>query len=240
MSEDNWTHNERQVLEDMKKTCLIHMYLQSGSAFQNYLLNNFITLPNIILGAVTSVSLFSTSDASWRIASGVMAICSTILTGLSRQMSPGEKAQLHSSITNQYQTIIRNINMKMMLDVTSDEKQRWIDQVKNDIDRLISIQPQPSIIVIRQFEKKYHSQIENIMYPEFAGFEELIIKKAEIINKRVSTQNFKRSMSYNPNARRRNYMASSMDVMRTYVPEVAEHHQNTANSPDQRRLEDLL
>lgn len=181
-----WSENERQVLKELKKTCLIHMYLQSGSAFLNYILHNAITLPNIALGAVTSVSIFSTLQPQWRMASGAMAICSTVLTGLSRQLAPGERAQLHASVTKQYQSVVRNINTKLLLEPVEEERQHFIDHTKSEIDRLLSLQPEPSLWIIRRFENKYQDRVEKALYPEFAHLEKEMVRNAENISNRVS------------------------------------------------------
>lgn len=181
-----WSENEREILKEMKRTCLIHMFLQSGSAHVNYIIHNALSLPNIALGAVTSISIFSTSQPGWRIASGVMAVCGTILAGLSRQLAPGEKAQLHASVTKQYQSIIQDINANLLLESDEDERRRYIDHIKSEIDRLLSLQPDASMLVIREFEKKYHKHVEKALYPEFAHMEMEMIRNANRITTRVS------------------------------------------------------
>jgi hypothetical protein len=189
-----WARNEIRALQELKRTCMVHMLLQSGSAYLNYILHNCITLPNITLGAVTSVSIFSTTDSRWRIASGVMAIGATVLTGLGRHLGSGEKAQLHASVTKQYHGIICDINTKCLMDVDSADRMRFIEHVKTEIDRLVSIQPEPSLWVVRRFEKKYNSYLANMLSPDFGNLEEHFMQAAERISKRVSSHHNTRSM----------------------------------------------
>lgn len=193
-----WVENELRILGELKRTCLVHMILQSKSAYLNHTIHNIITIPNIFLGAVTGISIFSTSNEAWRVTAGAMAICSTVLTGLSRQLGPGERAQLHASVTKQYHSIVRDINMKQLMDiVVYEEKQRFIEHTKNEIDRLLSLQPEPSMWVVRCFEKKYKALIDGSFYPDFDEAEEELMQKAETVSNRVSTHtNKKASSSY--------------------------------------------
>lgn len=176
-----WTEEEKQILTELKKTCLIHMFLQSGSAYVNNVVHNAITLPNIGIGAVLSVSIFSTEDPKWKLASGILALTTTVLSALSRQLGASERAHLHASVAKQYQGLIRDVNMKLLMPCQQEDRSQFIITVKNEIDKLFSIQPEPSIHVMRQFERKYHKHIEMALYPEFANMEQAYMKHAERI-----------------------------------------------------------
>lgn len=179
-----WVEAERQLLQELKRTCLIHMYLQSGSAYLYYIMHHCITIPNIAIGATLSVSLFSVTKTWWNIVSGVLAIISTILSSVDRQIGAGERAQLHCSMVRQYQSAIHNIN-QALLD-PSEDKYNIMSHVKSEVDRLLSTQPDPSIFVIRHFEKKYHRHVEVALYPEYKDLEETIMDNVNVVTKRVS------------------------------------------------------
>lgn len=182
-----WSENQKEILLDLKRTCLIHMFLQTGSAYVNNVLQNAITIPNIILGAILSITIFSSTEPKWKTASGVMAVISTILSSIGKQMGAGERAQLHCSVVRQYQALIRDINTNLLMpDMSDDEKVLFIRTTKAEIDKLFSIQPDASIFVIRNFEKKYHKHIEMVLYPEFSNMEEVAVRNANRISKRYS------------------------------------------------------
>lgn len=182
-----WSDNEKEILMEMKKTCLIHMFLQSGSAYVNNCIHNSITIPNIVLGAILSITIFSSQNTQWKTASGVMAVISTILSSIAKQLGAGERTQMHCSVVRQYQTLIRDINTSLLMPPdTHDEKMLFIKTTKSEIDKIFSIQPDASRLVIRNFEKKYHKHIEMVLYPEFSNIEQTIVKEADNITKRMS------------------------------------------------------
>lgn len=182
-----WSDNEKEILMDLKKTCLIHMLLQSGSAHVNNLIQNAITVPNIVIGAVLSVSIFSATNEKWKFASGIMAVVSTILTSLGKHMGAGERAQMHCSVVRQYQALIRDINTNLLMpNMTEEEKVLFIRTTKAEIDKLFSIQPDASRWIIRDFERKYHKHVELVLYPEFSNIEQTIVRNADRVSKRIS------------------------------------------------------
>lgn len=179
-----WTDNEFRILKELKKICLINMFLQSGSAYVNFVLHNAITIPNIALGAATSISIFSTSNAGWRIAGGVMAACCTLLSGLARQLGAGERAQVHATVTKQYHSIIRDINVRMMMEPSAEERSRFIEHIKAEVDRVFTLQPDPSIWIVRRFEHRYQEHVEKVTFPDM---EATFMRNAERISNRISS-----------------------------------------------------
>jgi hypothetical protein len=151
-----WTEDEKELLNEMKRQCLIHLQLQTYSAFFNHIIYNTLVIPNIIVGGVLSISLFSTNtEGPWKTAKGILAITSTIFSTLTRQLGSGEKAQLHCTVARQYQILIRNINTHLCLTSSLDSNKSIIIQnVKSEMDRLLEISPNPSYLVTWRMQKR--------------------------------------------------------------------------------------
>lgn len=232
-----WSENERQILTELKKTCVIHMFLQSGSAYHNYMIHNFITLPNITIGAILSVSILSTSSHGWRISSGVMAIVSTILSSIARQLGAGEKAQLHATVAKQYQAIIRQINMNLLLEKLSDEERiRFIETITTDIDKVFSIQPEAANQVVKEFETKYNRHLEMVLYPEFNQIEGAALKNVQWMSTRMTNHVTNRITDKSVQQENRMETKDARDVLlqrnvKTYYN--INHHRNSIEMPNE-------
>lgn len=167
------------MLEQLKKVCVLNMYVQSSSAHVYDIINNLLTIPNIIVGGVMSVSIFSTNCGPTRVASGILAIVSTILSSLTKQIGAGERAQQHCFVVKEYHSLIRNIDVNMMLErsLEPNDRELFIREVQNEIDRLYMVQPEPSWFAIRQFEKRYRN-IDTLFFPEIERYAAGVVDKA--------------------------------------------------------------
>jgi len=132
------------------------LQLQTYSAFFNHIIYNSLVIPNIVIGGVLSISTFSTkTEGPWKTVNGILAITSTMLSTLTRQLGAGEKAQLHCTIARQYQILIRNINTYMYSTTRLEtNKSNIIHSLKTDMDRLLEISPNPSYLVTWRIQKR--------------------------------------------------------------------------------------
>jgi hypothetical protein len=187
-----WTNEEIDMLEQLKRVCVINMFVQSSSAQVCSLMHNILTVPNIFIGGLLSVSLFGYDQCShghgWiKIGSGIMAITSTILSSLVRQMSCTEQAQQHCFVVKEYHSIIRKINTNMALD--NINKDVFIREMQSELDRLYLVQPEPSWFAVRQFENRFQD-LDSMLYPEIERY-------AAGVTGRVSKLNSPTSINYN-------------------------------------------
>lgn len=183
-----WTEEEKKMMHQLKKTCLIQLVLQTGSAYVNQTIHNAITLPNIAIGAVLSISIFSTTNRSWRISSGVLAVATTILSAISRQLGAGEKAQMHATVARQYYGLIRLINMKSLMKLSANERTQFLLSTHSEIDKLFAIQPTPALHTIWEYERKYRAHIDLALSPEYNNLEDSFLRNAQRITQRMSKQ----------------------------------------------------
>lgn len=168
----------------LKKQCIINLYLQSKSAKVYNTIQNIITIPNIIIGGVMSVAIFSTSHDYWRITTGALAITSTILASMSKHFGAGERSQMHCSMVRHYNSLIQEIDMVLHLkDISEEEKHATMDRVRQQLNKLFDMQPEPSMFAVRQYENQYKTKIENAM---FDAFETAALQNAAYVERRLS------------------------------------------------------
>lgn len=181
-----WSEQDVKVLRELQKSCLVHLYLQSKSAYMFHVLNNLIVIPNILIGAVLSVSLFSMQNERWKIMSGVLAIICTFLSSIGKHISAGEKSQLHCHIARQYERLYRDIKLNMNLITDGSQQHFFVTSVKTEIDKVFSTQPDPPLSVIRYFEKTHKKNVESILHPEMEEFAKEIFTQSMRITNRIS------------------------------------------------------
>lgn len=194
-----WSEQDLIIISELRKSCLIHMYLQSSSAHFFLVINNLISIPNIILNAIMSVTIFSTSNNNqWHTIGGIFAICCTILASLNKQIIPGEKSQLHCYVARQYERIYRDIKMNLNILDTETLQRAFVSSIKDDLDHVFSIQPNPPLIVLHYFMRKYGSTAEKIMYPELENFEHQCLEKHKRITERITERVSRRTSKGGP------------------------------------------
>ena len=175
-----WSEEEKNVLLNLKKHCLVHMFLQSSSAYISSTIQSIITIPNIIIGGVLSVTIFSTDSYTWKISTGVLAVLSTILSSLQKQLAAGERAQVHVAAVRQYQILVRDINIHLSFSMGQQEKIDFIREVKSEMDKIFTIQPEASMFAIKFFQNRYHTRIEDALFDDF---EKMVLGNAEVVER---------------------------------------------------------
>lgn len=166
---------EYNILRALKKQCLIQLHLQSTSAYWFHYMHSGMSFSNILLGSILSISLFSTSSPTWKIASGVMAISSTFLTTLSKQLGIAERAQLHCTVVKQYHSLIQDMNIFMGSSIRGQTTAEFIKKTKIMMDKLMDMQPVPSLWIVKKYERTFKQSLEQLLFPEF---EKLVTERA--------------------------------------------------------------
>lgn len=173
----SWIQDELEMLEQLKRVCVINMYIQSSSAHVYYVINNCLMIPNIVIGAIMSVSIFSTTCGKTRIVSGILAIVSTILSSLTKQVGAGERAQQHCFVVKEYSSLVREININTFLEKREIDREMFIRDVQLELDRLYMVQPEPSWLAVRKFELKYNADIDSLLFPEIERYATRVVDK---------------------------------------------------------------
>lgn len=210
-----WNEDERKLLNEVKKQCLFGLYLQSRSAYMNHMIYNFLMLPNIVIGGVLSVSIFTTNGGPWKFVGGALALTSTVLTGLVKHTGAAEKAQLHCLVVREYQRLIQDINMYLYTDVANTSE--VITNIRKEMDKIISMQPDPSIWMLQRFNNKYRDKFDIMILHDF---EKQMMQEATAVQQRVSQQ-VKISSGINPITRHTSHHLTSI------MTEIREDHMLT-------------
>lgn len=161
-----WTDSQRTLLEELRRECMVHMQLQSASTYANIQINNSVMIPNLILSAAASVTVFTTTSHAWRIVSGVLSMCSTILTAIAKQLGAGERAQLHAATVKKYQRIMRRIAMLLVNDVPLDKAEAIINEIHLELENIVTSQPDPSMVAVHDFKRRFGVDVHRMLYPD--------------------------------------------------------------------------
>jgi hypothetical protein len=179
--------NEIDYAHVLNRQCIIHLFLQSKSARIYNFVQSCITVPNIVIGGIMSISIFSTTSEYWRLTTGGLAIATTILSSLSKHVAAGERAQLHCSVVRQYQSLIQEIDAYIQMLRTqppnTTEKRYLMDRVHQHLNRLYDIQPEPSYWAINDYEKRYKKKLEEALFDEL---ESAALQNAAYVQLRLS------------------------------------------------------
>lgn len=176
--------DEDEYAQILKRQCIVNLFLQSKSARVYNLIHTLLTIPNIVIGGVMSVSIFSTSSPYWRITTGALAITSTVLTAVAKQFGAGERAQLHCAMVRQYNSLIHELNTVIHIhNMSPDEKRTMIDRVRQQLNKLFDMQPEPSYYATHAYENRYKKKIEEAL---FEDFETAAMQNAAYVEMRLS------------------------------------------------------
>lgn len=91
---------------------------------------------------------------------------------------------MHCAMVRHYKSLIQELDMFMHLStVSADEKKQFIDRIHQQLNKLFDLQPEPSVLAIRQFEQQYKTNIETAM---FDAFETAALHNAAYVERRLS------------------------------------------------------
>lgn len=168
-----WPANQKSFLLKMKQTAMLHMFLQTGSAMLHRWIHSCLLMPQIVFQGVVSAYIFSSTNADWQIASGLMAVGSTVMASLMRQFRFAETAEQHAIAVQQYKIILNDIQFHLHMRKTEQERAQIMEEISRTMDRIFEMQPEPSFLVVRYFERKFKKPLEKMMYEEYDRLEQM-------------------------------------------------------------------
>lgn len=175
-----WTKEHEEILKEWKAKAFAYLWLQNNSCYFYLKIHNWLAYIIIVLSSISSATMFSispSSDGTSLTMSGIplgiiqyvigsLSLLSAILTGVIRQMKPGEMYQQHASIAKRYHNMIRSIDA--CLSLTSSLRPNpamFIERAGTELDTLANSQLEPPLLVIRRFEAIY-GPLERVLYGE--------------------------------------------------------------------------
>lgn len=162
-----WNENHDNLLQNWRKQASINLWLQLASNYYYTRLNDYLSYPAIIVSAATSIGVFGIDDnLGGKLAISVMALVTGILTAINKHCRAAEKGQEFALRAKDYYTFIREIDF--ILSTSRDERGdlgETLERVKNTYDRIVDMQLEPPIHVIRDYEKKFRP-LENSLFSD--------------------------------------------------------------------------
>lgn len=175
-----WTKAHEDILREWKVKAFAYLWLQNNSCYFYLKIHNWLAYTVIVLSSISSATMFSitpSSDGTSIMMSGIplgvaqyvvgsLSLLSAILTGIIRQMKPGEMYQQHASIAKRYHNMIRSIDACLSLTASlRPSPVMFIERAGAELDTLANAQLEPPLIVIKRFESIYGS-LERVLYGE--------------------------------------------------------------------------
>jgi len=153
-----WNENHDSLLMLWKKQAHINMWLQLASNYYYTRLNDYLSYPAIIVSTATSIGVFGIDDKSLagKFVISILALLCGVLTAINKHCRAAEKSQEFALRAKDYYTFIREIDFILS---TSHEERPFmtetLERVKGTYDRIVDMQLEPPIHVVRDYEKKF-------------------------------------------------------------------------------------
>ena len=180
MQQSEWTKEHEEILKEWKAKAFAYLWLQNNSCYHYLRTQNWLAYTVIVLSSVSSATIFSvTTSGEAQLVTigmvpvyiiqyviGALSLLSAILTGVIRQLKPGEMYQQHASAAKKYHNLIRSIDA--CLSLTRNLRPNpalFIERAGAELDTLANTQLEPPLFVIRRFETIYGS-LERVLYGE--------------------------------------------------------------------------
>jgi hypothetical protein len=174
-----WTIAHENILKEWKAKAFAYLWLQINSCYFYIRIYNWLAYIVIILSSFASATMFSLNSQDnchtpflginiviIQYTIGSISLLSAILTGVIRQLKPGEMYQQHASTAKKYHSLIRSIDA--CLSLTSNLRPDpviFIEKAGMELDNLANNQLEPPLTVIKTFEREYGT-LEKILYGE--------------------------------------------------------------------------
>lgn len=175
-----WTHAHESILKEWKAKAFAYLWLQNNSCYFYIRLHNWLAYIVIVLSSFASATMFSLNTTNGSCETpllgisivavqyvvGTVSLLSAILTGVIRQLKPGELYQQHASTAKRYHTLIRSIDACLSLTcILRPDPAIFIEKAGAELDNLANNQVDPPLSVIKKFEEIY-GPLERILYGE--------------------------------------------------------------------------
>jgi hypothetical protein len=190
-NELTWTNAQESILVGWSDKASCYRWLHEGSErfFEN--LNNWLTIPVIVMSTVAGTSnfalasLFNNQVANYVIGS-ITLTCGLIST-LSKFLRVGEKIEAHHVASMRWGKLNRLISSELSL--RRDQRvncQGFIKIARAEVDRLIEMSPNVPIHIISQFKREFSDNIV-LSKPEIChGIEHTVVCVDMVASKSLS------------------------------------------------------
>lgn len=204
-----WTKEHESILKDWKAKAFAYLWLQNNSSYYYIKIYNWLAYTVIVLSSFASAVMFSlnsdnntcTSSIGLPIVAiqytvGVITLLAAILTGVIRQLRPGEMYQQHASMAKRYQTLMRSVDACLSLTSTlRPEPTNFIEKAGTELDNLANNQVDPPLAIVKRFEKIF-GPLERILYGEDVVELWKLTYKTKKIEAKMKNRDYRSSAEY--------------------------------------------
>lgn len=142
---------------EWKKKAFVEFYLQLQSLYVYRRIHNSITYPMIILSTIAGATIFSSNNQAIQYVAATFSMLSALLTGMLRQIRPGEIATEHLSAMRRWSKVSQQIQQVELLNSMQDKNnvELIITKLQSEMDSITSSQPEPHVSAIRLIRERY-------------------------------------------------------------------------------------
>jgi hypothetical protein len=170
-----WNSQIERILSEEGERALCYSWLHSQSQKRYTVMNNYITIPTIVLSTVAgtasigSQSLFNDPAAS-SIGIGVLSLCVSVLNTLASHFGWAALKESHRMTSSSYSKIHRFIMIELSLPRKERmEAQDMLKVVRDQLDRLHENSPQLSDNIINLFKKQFGHTTPDLSKPNITN-----------------------------------------------------------------------
>lgn len=172
--DSDYTSEYKVVFTQWKQRAFIEFYLQMKSVYYYRWVHNLISYPIILLSTISGTSIFSTNNTTIQYIAAAFSVSSALLTGVLRQLKPGELATSHLAATRRWSKVLQQLQqLEMFSTIKSSssashlEIMNQFNKIQSEIDSIISSQPEPARNALTSIQKQYGAELfEKIVFGE--------------------------------------------------------------------------
>jgi len=170
-----WNGQIERILSEEGERALCYSWLHTHSQKRYTTMNNYITIPTIVLSTIAgtasigSQSLFSDPAAS-SIGIGALSLTVSVLNTLASHFGWAARKEAHRMTSSSYSKIHRFIMIELSLPRTERmEAQDMLKVVRDQLDRLHENSPQIPDQIIRKFKKQFGDTTPHLSKPDITN-----------------------------------------------------------------------
>lgn len=160
-----WRESHKALLHEWKRQAAVCMWLQLASHYHYARINNWLTYPTVVITAFTSIGVWGIeSSTAGKFVMSTVSLFAGILATISKHCRAAEKSNEFQLRSKEYLGIIREIDYILALDEDQrPEVGETMLRIRSTFDRIMDLQLDPPLNVIRLFEDRFKS-LESSMW----------------------------------------------------------------------------
>jgi hypothetical protein len=176
-----YTEELEFLLKEIGEKCNGYHYLHSQSEIKYNKINNYISIPTVILSSVAGMasigtgSMFEGYEKEASIVIGLVSLFTSILNTIQGYFSFSKRSEAHKITAITYKKLYRNISIELSLERNQRIGAKYfLRDIRSSIERLLEISPPLDDDIIEKFKNKFKNEKVNIP-DEANGLSQILI-----------------------------------------------------------------